>query len=337
MRDAFGTDRRVRPVLLSVTRGVSAAAAALLATACAGTGATWGERGVVRLGWTDGALECSDACSLDLPLATGARAYLRIDNREDLPALTLRSRETAVLTLVASPIADDLFLATGVAVGAARIEVEDEAGVVVDGFVVEVRDAATLELAGASSPLELGDRWLEQFARVRDRDGAELRGFGGVVYEPTSNVEVTTPIDWRTELLFSMTGASGRGASSEYLELRGDGSGTTGALRVVAPAGTTTLPLVALAPSATAITLADEAVEYGVRVEATFEGVDLDRFDPCCAWSWSPREVSVTARERTCDVLTLGTTDPSTLQAATVTCAYGGREASLPIAVPASP
>ncbi len=292
----------------------------------------------MRLGWTDGALECSDACSLDRPLATGARAYLRIDNREDLPPLTVRSRETSVLTLVASPIADDLFVATGVAVGAARVEVEDEAGEVVDAFLVEVRDAASLELVDASSaPLALGERWLELFARVRDRDGAELRGFGGVTYESTPNVEVATPSDWRTELLFTMIGRGGPGASAEYLELRGDGSGTSGALRVVAPAGTTTLGLVALAPSATASALVDEAVEYGVRVEATFEGVDRARFDPCCAWSWSPSEVSVTARERTCDVFTLGTTDPSTLQAATVICAYGGREASLPIHIAASP
>lgn len=311
-------------------------AAAILLAGCAADGPTTGSRGAVRVAWADGASECGERCSLSIPLATGASAYLRIENRVDLPPLELRSSDPARLEIARIGVADNVFLARGLAAGRVTLLAEDDGGLL-DEVSVEVRDPVQLELFDL--PSEVGERWVDTFGVFRDRSSAELRGYGAATYETTEGLEVRAPNGWRAEAFFGRAGpAPWPGASSEWLELRGRASGRPETLRVRLGGGVTELSVVAAVPEilSLGLTFTYEG-ETAIRVAAAIVVDRPERFDPCCEWTLLDETASAYARETECLEVVLASTDVTAPQRVSVTCAYAGAVERLDAVIPAAP
>lgn len=308
----------------------------VLAAGCTTDGPTSGARGVVQVAWADGGNQCGQKCSLSIPLATGASAYLLIHNRPDLPRLEVVSADPDVLALESTSLGDHLFLATGLRAGTATVRFEDE-GAVVDEVEVEVRDPARFDAIDA--PDAVGEVWQPVFARLRDASGSELRGFGAVTYEASDALDVRSPDGWRFERFFGLPGASPwPGASAERFEVRGDASGSPGFVRAILPAGPTELPLWAAAPGVRELRLtSDVEGENAVRIEARIAIATPDRFAPCCEWTVEHDDASVSVRVEQCEALVLASTDTTVAQAATVVCEYAGSRQAIGVTIAALP
>jgi len=310
----------------------------VLATGCADVdGPTTGARGVVQVGWADGGNACGQKCSLSMPLATGASAFLLLHNRADLPRLDALSADPDVLAVDATSVGDHLFRVTGLRAGATTVRFED-GGVVVDEVEVEVRDPARFEAVDA--PVEVGELWHPVWAVLRDASGGELRGFGAVTYEASDGLDVRTNDGWRFDSFFGLSGsAPWPGASAERFEVRGDASGSDGLVRAALPVGSTELPVTAAAPVVRALALSSEVEgENAVRVDAQIQVDDPERFAPCCEWSVErDDEASVAIRVDDCDAMVLASTDTTVTQTARVVCEYAGARDSIDVSIAAVP
>ncbi|MFK7992091.1 MAG: hypothetical protein AB8I08_39095 [Sandaracinaceae bacterium] len=308
--------------------------ALLIPGGCQSGPSTEGELGVASMSYADSHRSCDQNCSLEVPLAVGARAWVFVEVPWERGAYTVRAADPEVVSFGASRSADHHQL-RGLAPGDTMLELVDERDELIDRFSIQVRPIARLT-GVPDGTVRLGARERGYDLKAYDALERPLRGLQAIDVEAPDFVDVTLPAYGTTLENVNTPGRLGAAQLPEVLVLRTDQSEQSGTVTITSSERSWSFEVFAAAPEVASIVLSVEPEDENATVTAEFTVENTrDRVIPCCRWSLVTEDADAGLNGETCATVGVFNADLDRPQEVEVLCESGGAEARATVSLSA--